>query len=197
MDKGNGTDRITAGRRADNSRREVYFVSESLFWSKRGDVACSSHAPEFHSARWGQRVGVPFPKRPEGGTVSLISVLFVLQMADRIVTFALWTAARTTWPDRPNHHRIACFSFRVSCCREYLRVVGGLGTIPQQDASFDEPPFLRCTEFFNHHIETGLPLVSGPSERHSILSNVEMSADFQIRRKALEAFTAILRPARR
>jgi hypothetical protein len=27
-------------------------MSDTLFWSKRGEVACPSHAPDFHSERW-------------------------------------------------------------------------------------------------------------------------------------------------
>jgi len=40
-------------RRADSSGTEVgHSMSDTLFWSKRGDVACESHAPDAGSERW-------------------------------------------------------------------------------------------------------------------------------------------------
>ena len=40
-------------RRADSSNRQVeHSMSPTLFWSKRGDVACESHAPDAGSERW-------------------------------------------------------------------------------------------------------------------------------------------------
>jgi len=36
-------------------------VSDTLFWSKRGDVACRSHAPSFHSERWQAEGWCPIP----------------------------------------------------------------------------------------------------------------------------------------
>jgi hypothetical protein len=37
-------------------------MSETLFWSKRGDVACRSHAPEFVSERWRTEAWSPIPE---------------------------------------------------------------------------------------------------------------------------------------
>lgn len=38
-------------------------VADTLFWSKRGDVACRSHAPDFHSERWQVERWCPIPAR--------------------------------------------------------------------------------------------------------------------------------------
>jgi hypothetical protein len=41
-------------------------MSDSLFWSKRGHVACGSHAPDNHSERWQTEGWCPIPEIANG-----------------------------------------------------------------------------------------------------------------------------------
>jgi hypothetical protein len=41
-------------------------MADSLFWSKRGDVACGSHAPDRRSERWQAERWCPIPESANG-----------------------------------------------------------------------------------------------------------------------------------